>query len=180
MKNYYILAYDKSFIKDQLVIPSSDTNVWNTLKVSPSNFLSDAGMNYLFNINYTPWHEFNLFIGGPKLTCDIHIDISTNCYALNYVWGSSKSTMRWFMPKTNGQSKSTTANTPYVTFDNSEVELIEEADIPSNTLILVRNDIPHNVTNHTDNVRYCISARGGPTNSWENTVKLFEPYFSIK
>lgn len=181
MKNYYILDYNKSFINESFINESFTTSNhgpsgWITNNVSPVQALSTDGLSYLNTIGFSP-RAANFFVGLPNRTCDIHTDGKISSYAINYIWGNSSSTMRWFHTDDSGEVKYTTANTPYIIFNNSQVELIEEVKIPHNTLLLVRINIPHNVTNHSKEPRYCLSLRGNPSISWDDAVNYYSKNF---
>lgn len=127
-----------------------------------------------------PFDSFNLFIGPPKFNSTIHIDNREQSYAINYIWGDSESKMRWFIPKERETPTTliTTAGTDYMTYNDNQVELIEEIDIPKNTLLLVRTDIPHQVINYSDHKRYCVSVRGRPIFTWDQAVSYFQSIIS--
>jgi hypothetical protein len=179
MKNHYILEYNDIFINNQLRINNSNPNSWQTLKVSSTNSLSQNGLKFLLQSGLVPSFNFNLFIGPPNFDTTIHVDNLSQCYAINYIWGESKSKMRWFELKDNESpvSSRTTAGTSYMTYNNHQVNLVEEIEVPNNTLILVRIDIPHQVSNYSNNRRYCLSVRGSPVMKWEDAVRHFSPHF---
>lgn len=179
MKNYYILEYNKSFINESFAVSDHITGSWITNKVSLIRSLSIDGIKYLNSIGFFPRSTVNFFVGSPNHTSDIHIDNKMTSYAINYIWGDSSSTMRWFNTNEVGIVKYTTANTPYEVFNDSQVELIEELEIPHNTLILVRIDIPHNVTNHSNEPRYCMSLRGNPSLNWDDAVNYYNKNFAM-
>ena len=120
-----------------------------------------------------------MFIGPPNFSTSIHIDSLTQSYALNYVWGDSESKMRWFEITSNEPYKPslTTSGTDYMMYRDDQVNLVEEIKVPHNTLMLVRTDIPHQVTNYSTSKRYCLSVRGSPILKWEDAVEHFRPYF---
>jgi hypothetical protein len=87
--------------------------------------------------------------------------------------------MRWFEITSNEPYKPslTTSGTDYMMYRDDQVNLVEEIKVPHNTLMLVRTDIPHQVTNYSTSKRYCLSVRGSPILKWEDAVEHFRPYF---
>jgi hypothetical protein len=180
MKNYYVLDYNDSFLKTQLDLPICNRGVWQTTKVNPNNVLCDRGLEYINKIGIKIFPTINLFVGPSNFKTEIHIDNLFQSYAINYVWGGSKSTMRWFDIVDNaiGESEITTANTGFIKYDSNQVCLIEEIEVPQNKLILVRIDIPHQVINYSNHTRYCLSLRAQPILSWDNIVTYFKSHIA--
>lgn len=177
MKNHYILKYNDSFINDHIDLTNNYPSSWETIKVKPYNSLTPNGFKFILETKMLPGIS-NLFIGPPSMTSAIHIDSLTQSYAINYIWGEGESKMKWFNIRDNETPKSalTTAGTDYQIYDDTQVNLIEEIDVPKNTLILVRTDVPHQVINCSNSKRYCLSLRGAPVFKWEDAVKHFDPH----
>jgi len=179
MKNHYILNYNDSFINKQIDLTNTNPNSWETIKVNAIDSMTSSGLRFILQTGLKPFNKINLFIGPPKFDSAIHIDTLTQSYALNYVWGDGESKMRWFElisdePHTPAL---TTAGTDYMIYNENQVRLIEEITVPKNTLMLVRTDTPHQVSNYSTVKRYCLSVRGAPILKWEDAVEHFRPYF---
>ncbi len=185
MKNYYILDYTGIFVNNYIKLSNEKLDKWKVMKVSRANSISQDGLKFLLKTGLKPYDP-NLFIGPPCSSTDIHTDTLTQSYAINYIWGESKSKMSWYDIKANtssvprvfiATSGTTTKNINYLPFRDNQVKLIEEVHVTNNTLMLVRIDIPHRVTNYSNATRYCLSVRGSPTLKWEDAVEHFKPYF---
>jgi len=179
MKNHYILNYNDIFINKHINLNNEKADSWETIKVNAANTISQNGLQFLLQTRFVPFSKFNLFIGPPNFSTSIHIDSLTQSYALNYVWGDSESKMRWFEITSNEPYKPslTTSGTDYMMYRDDQVNLVEEIKVPHNTLMLVRTDIPHQVTNYSTSKRYCLSVRGSPILKWEDAVTHFRPHF---
>jgi hypothetical protein len=179
MKNHYILEYNDIFINNQLRINNNKPDSWQTLKVNSANSLSQNGLKFLSQLGFIPSFNSNLFVGPPNSDTTIHVDNLSQCYAINYIWGESKSKMRWFKLKDNVSPtlSRTTAGTGYMAYNINQVNFVEEIEVPNNKLILVRIDIPHQVSNYSNSKRYCLSVRGSPMMKWEDSVRHFSPHF---
>jgi hypothetical protein len=179
MKNHYILNYNDIFINKHINLNNKKADSWETVKVNVANTISQNGLKFLLQSGFVPFVNFNLFIGPSNFNTAIHIDNLTESYAINYVWGDSKSKMRWFELTSNEpyQPSITTSGTNYMIYNDTQVKLIEEIEVPCNTLMLVRIDVPHQVINYSTSKRYCLSVRGSPILKWEDAVEHFRPYF---
>ncbi len=179
MKNHYILNYNDSFINKHIDLTNNTPNSWATIKVNAVESLTSNGLQFLLQTGLRPLNKINLFVGPPEFDSAIHVDDLLQSYAVNYVWGDSVSKMRWFelISVTSGTLALTTSGTNFTIYNKSQVKLIEEIDVPKNTLMLVRTNIPHQVSNYSNVKRYCLSARGSPTLKWEDAVEHFRPYF---
>lgn len=176
MKNHYILKYNDSFINNNIDLTNTKPNSWETIKTNMLSSLSLEGSRFILGAGVRP-DIINLFIGPPNFSSDIHIDSTKQSYAINYIWGDSVSKMRWFellhdVPK----PALTTSGSGYLAYTIDQVNLIEEIEVPKNTLMLVRTDIPHQVINYSNNKRYCLSVRGNPTLQWRDAVDYFKAY----
>jgi hypothetical protein len=177
MKNYYILNYNDQFINKNINCFTNRPSEWSTKKMDPQTTISASGLKFLEHIGVNI-SVINFFIGPPNYSTDIHMDGPYPSYALNYMWGESNSTMRWFKKlniDSSGSSQKTTDNTEYSRFESDEVELIEEVTVPVKTLMLVRINIPHQVINGS-NRRYCISVRCNPFLGWEYVPEYFQKH----
>jgi hypothetical protein len=178
MKNHYIIKYNDSFINSTINLTNNYTIGWETIKVNSLESLSINGLKFILQMKMIPRYN-KLFISPPNMTSSIHIDSLSQSYAINYVWGEGESKMRWFEVMTDEPNKPavTTAGDDYMIYNDTQVKLIEEIEVPHNTLMLVRTDIPHQVSNYSDTKRYCLSVRGSPVMKWEDAVEHFRPYF---
>lgn len=181
MKNFYIFDFDGEYLKNNINLINSFNTEWETKKVFVKDYVCDNGLNFLKKIKIIPHHYNNLFIGPPTHTTAIHVDGFNNTrssYALNYCWGSNDWSMSWFnvLNNNSGLMHKTTASTPYLTFNRSQVDEIERIDNISNKLLLVRIDVPHSVCNKSTSKRYCLSVRGNPMISWQKIVNYFDDF----
>ena len=176
MRNFYVLKFDQNFILDNINISSQFTNCWETVKIPINKIASSEGINFINQLRITPSPLVNLFIGPPNSKTSIHHDSVHQSYAINHVWDDTRSIMRWYKQLSQGESNLTTANTPFTSFKEDQVELIEELEFPKNKLILVRIDIPHSVENYSNEKRLCLSIRGIPTLKWHDAVSFFKDY----
>ena len=185
MKNYYILDYTDTFVNKYFKLSNEKLDKWKVMKASGANSISQDGLKFLLKTGLNPTNPY-LFIGPPCSSTDIHMDNLIQSYAINYIWGESKSKMSWYDIKANtsivpkvltATSGVTTKNINYLPCRDNQVKLIEEVHVTNNILMLVRTDIPHRVTNYSNATRYCLSVRGSPTLKWEDAVEHFKPYF---
>ena len=97
------------------------------------------------------------FYTYPGIKMKIHTDCDGGDYIkINYVMGGKNSLMNWYQPKLGHQpeSKLTSINTVYLSFEDHQVDLIDSTMI--NPLTIVQVGSPHNITN-TVEFRLCIS-----------------------
>lgn len=103
--------------------------------------------------------EVQMFTTQPHKFTGIHIDshdgrISKG--AVNYVVGPGS--MIWYKLKNDTTTKlETPAGTTYMLYEADNCEVIDE--LPLTKLTLVRTNVPHNISNLTDEFRYCFSIR---------------------
>ena len=104
-----------------------------------------------------------------------HIDLintdDTSCveWAINWVIGGQDSKMVWYeLPTTHFEIKRTMANTPYVSWNISELKEIEHHEI-KNVPTVVKTAIPHSVKIGAD-PRWCISVRSSLDYTWEELI----------
>lgn len=118
-----------------------------------------------------------------------HVDIAMNNekivyvnYGVNIVFDDSTDilgTMRWYSinnPNKLPRVLFTTAKTPYINFYNIELTLEREYVI-SDTVTLVRTDVPHSVSSGNGN-RTCISIRFKHNFDWDTAVDHFNKTFN--
>jgi hypothetical protein len=180
VKNFYFFNFKEQFLLNNLDIVKNFPNDWETNRVSSTNMLSTEGLNFIKKINMKPFPDCNLFISRPMAVTEIHCDGLSLSYALNYSWNVEYFRMKWFKEIYLGKEKYTTAKTRYTVYDYDQVELIEEVDIPGNSLILIRINVPHSVENFSNNERYCLSIRGIPVLNWEDIVSYFKNYLLLE
>jgi len=177
VKNFYFFNFKEQFIKENIIISNSRPHTWETVKVLVNDVITAEGINFLHQLKIEPFPTIsNIFIGPPNASTGIHIDDNGCHYAINYVWGECHSKMKWFNALAPGKIQYTTAKTPYMLYKENQTELIEEIEIPSNTLMLVRIDVPHSVNNYSDKKRYCLSIRKKFTPRWDEMVSFMKPY----
>lgn len=97
------------------------------------------------------------FYRKPFNVGSIHIDSTGgDLVKLNYIYYGKGSNMEWFEPFPNASpiSKLTSANTPYIEYNQEDVCLVESQVL--NGSYLVQVGIPHRVKNYRE-PRYCVS-----------------------
>lgn len=191
MKSYYVLDYEGPFVRDslQLNVEKNDTD-WTVLNPPLWSLVTRQGLHYIhFNLKFKHAYDSRIYVGKPRKSTKIHTDtaydtISQNkpvlSYALNYVFTNTEAKMRWFYPARPDVATPRVNNVggPYMIFESEKgLKVYEEIDFPINKLVLVRIDVPHQVTNCSYNTRYCLSMRGQPVLNWKDAVDYFSPHF---
>ena len=177
MSNYHILKFNQSFLKDSIIYkPEYIKSAWTTNKVKIEDFLNEDALNWIKNLSIKPYYYANLFCGLPNRFTDIHID--QHVWAINFVWGSSQSSMLWYDITGPGISDKTTAGTGYTKWSQEQAKEIQSVNDFSHPM-LVRTDIAHRVYNLSNDIRWCLSIRGFPEVSWNRIVKLLRPNFMV-
>ena len=182
MNNYYILNFKGNFIKDNIDILNNFSSSWGYYKENIDKIITEEGLDYIRKLNVNPFNvKANIYVGHPNESSHIHSDTppsSKISYAINYVWGDSDLTskMFWYKQLNNGTDSTTFINTKYLVYQQNDVELIEEIEVPNNTLFLVRINVPHMVTNYSNNKRFCFSIRGEPYLAWNNVQTYFKNF----
>lgn len=183
MKNYYNLNLNFSPLSKEYKFPTpNDTDpvqVWEIDQHASEELKAWA--------SYTDLELFGLlmFWSRPNAITPIHTDIGRQfspIYAINWIYGNTDYTMHWYEQlidtKVNKFAINGQSDHPYLTykgFSDSEVKEVERASFTGPAL--VRNDIPHSVTNGSQGPRWCCSIRFKPTiQTWEQAVELFKPY----
>lgn len=173
----------------RLNLPFNHTDIFNcdhtydtyhTISVNLKNCLSDRFLDFFSENEFFPLRGF-LFYCPPNSSSSIHIDgdyEKSRPFALNIAWGSTKSSMQWYniKDKTVDYIEShTQANSPYLQFNNDQVDLIEQTTI--DTISLVRTNIPHRIINYdTLKGRHCLSIRIDNIKTWEEAIIKFKQY----
>lgn len=128
----------------------------NTIKIIDLKFLNYALKEFFEDLKiYVSLIE--CFYRKPFAVGDIHIDSTGgDLVKLNYIYYGEGSNMEWFKPLPNASpiSKQTSANTPYIEYNQEDVCLVESQVL--NGSYLVQVGIPHRVKNYHE-PRYCVS-----------------------
>ena len=183
MRNYYNLNFKFPILKDGFEFPKPKTYVWDIFILKPEEFATEEAITFFHSIGLE-LYNCHIFRGAPGMSCGIHVDGHTSItetqpiWAINWIIGSTASSMYWYNPIHEGKEIKTHVGTAYQRWHISQVKEIEQATFLGPTL--VRTDIPHRVVNHdTKNPRWCISIRATKTfNSWEDSVNFFKPYIN--
>lgn len=177
MKNWYFFKFKGSFINENFKPTHNTTEKYHCIKTSAKQSVSPHGIKFLSKINFQPYDEFNFFQGPPQKLSDIHIDNLNESYAINYIYAAEKSKLVWYdlidKSAIGLKTKTFPAQSNYITFRQDQVRQIDELAIPVNTLMIIRTDIPHQVINESNQMRYCLSLRGFPKLDWVNIVDYF-------
>ena len=128
-----------------------------------------------------------IFYTPPGQQCGIHIDGSgiSDRACVNWIVGGAGSLMHWYRLQDERkitEQVSTQAGTPYTLYDPSEVTHVYSHAVkwPS----IVQTGVPHNITNHTKEPRWCISCdishKDNPEAglTWEQAIKVFEEWIA--
>jgi hypothetical protein len=184
MNNYCVdITIPVSPLKDYSVLnqTSSEPEIWFA---DPAQVCEDFKewldkqdlvMTYPPLIFYTP-------NGGQ---CGIHIDGYgvTDRACVNFIIQGTGSLMHWYMLKEGTElteQVATQADTPYTLYQPEQVYHVHSQPVswPS----IVQTGIPHNITNHTKEPRWCISCdisfKHNPEAglSWEQAMEVFSKW----
>lgn len=184
MANLFFLKFQDQFLYKPLLtelkIPQEGN--WTSNIVDVSSVLTKQAQEYLNKIQIYPSQECRIFVGAPNSKMAIHIDdwrepgISDFHYAINFVWGSTNSSMSWYSIRNNQQGSlqhvnpTVQYNRTTVFFSDDQVDLLDQVVTPVNRLFLTRIDIPHSVINHSDQYRLCLSIRADPKLDWDKII----------
>jgi hypothetical protein len=148
------------------VSPLNDYGILNQTTDTPEIYFADPKN---ISEDFTEWlTQQGLVMTYPPLIfytpagqqCGIHIDgfDITDRVCVNYILGGAGSLMHWYKRReTAGVSDQveTQAGTPYTLYTPQQVEHVHSHAVkwPS----IVQTGIPHNIHNHTQGPRWCIS-----------------------
>jgi hypothetical protein len=118
-----------------------------------------------------------LFYTSPHSVTPVHIDASGGDYTkMNFIYGGNDSKMGWYStkPNINKLVNSSNIGTPYVSFELSDVDLIDQQIVKFPSIVQV--GIPHNILNYEE-PRYCLGIviakiKGGRINMNESLEKF--------
>lgn len=193
MKNHFCLNLEFNPLNKEFVLPEindfgrSAIDNWQMHLPESQELLSTECLDFFRSLDLEPW-KCHLFCGGPGYSTPIHIDGEGNnqgpLWAVNWIYGSTRSLMTWYESKESGQSNKTPLDTPQVLFIDDQVKLIDSFQFDEQNVgpVLVRTDIPHKVVNQDlQNPRWCLSVRVKRKiiNNWFSAVKHFKPYLVL-
>jgi len=98
-----------------------------------------------------------LFYTNSYSFTTVHTDGAGGDYTkMNFIYGGKDSKMIWYCVKSDIQKSinSTNIGTPYIGYELTEVDLIEECSVKFPSIIQV--GVPHNILNYEE-PRYCLS-----------------------
>lgn len=178
-------------IKIPVLHPLADPSVLNQTNNEPEIWFADPAN---VNSEFTNWLDSQgLVMTYPPLIfytpkggqCGIHIDgfdISDRA-CINFIVQGVGSLMHWYMLNPDvaiSDQVATQAGTPYTLYQPEQVNHVHSQPVhwPS----IVQTGIPHNITNHTKEPRWCISCdislkdtpEAGLT--WDQAIEVFKKW----
>jgi hypothetical protein len=183
MQNYLELSFPFELVRKDFKLPEL-TSPWPHVLVDAKECLTIDAINEFRNLGFENL-RCQLFRGSPNTTALTHSDIAVingtptivQSFAINIVWGSTHSVMRWFVPLAEPTIRRGDTGNLHLVYQDDMVELIEEY-VFTDKPVLCNVHIPHNVTNFDNaNARWCLSIRDtSPRFKWPESVKFFEKY----
>jgi hypothetical protein len=143
------------------------------------DYLISIGLDYQLNLSFFTMHtKSDEFFNYPISHIDLNHNSKTPSVnpSLNIIFGGKGSKMQWYKtPFYKPEDiRITPAGTPYIEFFTNTLEKIEEYELDSTCLYLVRTDIPHNILISKD-PRFCVSLRLGKVGeTWAEVVNWFK------
>lgn len=155
--------------------PRGQYGIWHPLA---KDIFTPQWIEYMESIGFSILSAM-IFYRGPYLDfTNAHVDISNaeplrlSNFGINWCYGGENSEMVWYETPTEPKNLSyTAANTPYMSWQLSELKEIERTHI-GNEVSIVRTGIPHYIKMGTD-PRWAISARCSKLESadWETVIE---------
>jgi hypothetical protein len=146
--------------------------------IPAQDVFSQEWLSYVSSLGLDLVHTMIFYRGPYKSTRFAHLDLysgdpfTINHFAINWVIGGIGSEMVWYKkPAEKFEVLWTPADTPYVQWEKSELEMIDRCAIKTQ-MTLVNVGIPHSV-NVTEQGRWCISVRTGDDDDlpWDQIVE---------
>lgn len=190
MKNYYHLNFPVELIRKDAEIetyPDFEDFNWGVWNDDSSKYLTTEAIKFIHDeLRITDRTRFDnklhpgtikIFRGDKNTDMDIHRDRGV-CWAINYSWGSKNSEMKWYEETENTTTSDAMCSiqAEYKKYQEKTMRLVERTSLSGP--LLVRIDIPHNVSNYDEeNYRWCVSIRDYRTNwTWEQAVEYFKKW----
>ena len=173
--------------------PLNDYSILNQTGTEPeiwfanNNQVSNEFRDWLDSLGLVMTYPPLIFYTPPGQQCGIHIDgyeISDRA-CVNFIVGGEGSLMHWYKLKqivAIPEQVETQAGTPYTLYRPEQVEHVYSHAVkwPS----IVQTGEPHNITNHTQGPRWCISCdiskkeNPGSGLTWDEAVEVFKKWIS--
>jgi hypothetical protein len=175
------LNFNFPILDPSFKFPSIRTTKWDLWVLDPIGYIHTDALKF-FNSLGLEIERPHLFKGPGHLKTAIHVDghgEKAECqpgWAINWVIGSEDSQMIWYKPLKEGNVSKTKAGTSYETWERNDCEELYNYTITTSNPLLVKNNIPHNVINLSNNIRWCISLRFKNPMNWDNAITFFEPF----
>lgn len=192
MRHCYELNIPFPVLRNDIQFPDDDNfNNWSYLVVPTEQYLTSEAISWFEQLG-VPAISVQLFKGTPNDSTRIHVDgrfsdtgelYIKHHWAINLVVGANSSTMYWYRPLVDvqrGYIGSTGVRHP--SYTPNEVELVDQIEVGTKPL-LCHIAVPHSVTNHLDQSRWCISIRARNPDSdmpWARACAVFEQYFATQ
>lgn len=152
MTNCFDINLQLNPLKEGIDIKSYGQNKHTRISVNDINF-------NLIKLLYTLGLKIQLvelFYTSPHSVNTVHIDAAGGDYTkMNFIYGGKDSKMVWYSIKSdiNKTVNSSNIGTPYISFELSEVDPIDEQIVKFPSIVQV--GIPHNIVNYEE-PRYCL------------------------
>ena len=126
-----------------------------------------------------------LFHIPPKEQLVWHLDMwpAQDFIKINFVWNSDDHNMLWgrcINATKEINISTTTMNTAYVKYEDTEIELLEKTKIREDRPIIVNVGVPHKVINYSTTLsRWCVSIvlhHNGKRILFDDAVNIFSEY----
>jgi hypothetical protein len=146
--------------------PLADYSILNQTIAEPEIWFADPKnvsnefRQWLSNHNLVMTYPPLIFYTPPGDQCGIHIDgyAIGDRACINFIFGGAGSLMHWYKLNDNidiTEQVETQAGTPYTLYKPQQVTHVYSHSVkfPS----IVQTGVPHNITNHTQGPRWCVS-----------------------
>lgn len=174
VRNYYRLSLPELDFAEGFVWPiiddSKPTHSWNfpAEKVISEQQRKDFKLNYLIDFD-----TCLVFTVEGHSHNNIHLDgygHRTNTWAINYVFGTDDSNMIWYKPVGDPFTYKPDIGNILQVWHEENVKKIDECFTTDGDILLAKTNIPHNVVNKSDKMRWCFSFRGSRYLNWDTIV----------
>ena len=156
-------------------VPITGDGIWS---IHARDVFSQEWLSYVSSLGLDLVDTLIFYRGPYRSTRRAHLDLYSgnpfviNNFAINWVIDGIGSEMIWYkMPSEKFEVMLTPANTPYVHWERSELEIIDKCAIRTQ-MTLVNVGIPHSI-NVAEQGRWCISVRTSDEDDlpWDQIVE---------
>ena len=175
------LNFDFPILDPVFKFPVSNNVRWGLWVLNPVGYIHSDAIKFFKSIGLE-LERPHLFKGPGQLKTAIHVDghgsnaAAQPVWGINWIMGCNNSKMICYIPLKDGTVSKTKAGTAYETWEQTDCEELYNYTITTGNPILVRNDIPHNIINLSNDTRWCISLRFKNPMNWHDAIDFFEPF----